>query len=351
MPDEKYAKVIKRQDDFAIRLQNSFSLMHSIQVEAFNVMKTIPAEEIYKKYFPEFNDGVTHPIEILNSIIRFRTENPEKAELLSNELNSFPEYGIFLKKLNEYDEIKYKYYFDLYSYFKMINKDRKALFDKEYTATVDALADRGVFLYFQQTPDLPLKGMSVDEAERFILNLYSMDNYGGLYYSFGKIFSDKSDNPLQTNKTNDLREALLCLSFGSYQSCARTMFALLENEHQNASSLFTRSSGRERADAIDDLVEEMGNDYYEKVWEKINSYYKSLNCDTDKMDSSKINRHDLMHGTYKHIATSEDCVKLILLYASFKDLSFYVQRLADFQIEFTQDTAISLFKMNKKFGN
>ena len=108
MPDEKYAKVIKRQDDFAIRLQNSFSLMHSIQVEAFNVMKTIPAEEIYKKYFPEFSEGVTHPIEILNSIIRFRTENPEKAELLSNELNSFPEYGIFLKKLNEYDEIKYK---------------------------------------------------------------------------------------------------------------------------------------------------------------------------------------------------------------------------------------------------
>lgn len=56
------------------------------------------------------------------------------------------------------------------------------------------------------------------------------------------------------------------------------------------------------------------------------------------MDKETINRNDLAHGTYKHIATKEDCIKLILLYLSFKELSFYLQRMIGFKNELMKDT-------------
>ena len=159
-----------------------------------------------------------------------------------------------------------------------------------------------------------------------------------LCHMLSQILTTNSLNPLQENKRLDLQEALNCIINGIYQSCARTMFSLLENEHTNASNLIKQSTGFERSNEINKYVEEMGSDYYKKVWRKLNKYYKKLNCNTEKMDKETINRNDLAHGTYKHIATKEDCIKLILLYLSFKELSFYLQRMIGFKNELMKDT-------------
>lgn len=203
---------------------------------------------------------------------------------------------------------------------------------------MDSLAERGIFLYYQQTPDAPIEGLSIDDAEKLILNDLSINNFYMLCHMLSQILTTNSLNPLQENKRLDLQEALNCIINGIYQSCARTMFSLLENEHTNASNLIKQSTGFERSNEINKYVEEMGSDYYKKVWRKLNKYYKKLNCNTEKMDKETINRNDLAHGTYKHIATKEDCIKLILLYLSFKELSFYLQRMIGFKNELMKDT-------------
>lgn len=348
MTEKELEQIIKRQDEFSEQCAFLHDKMSSVQDEMVALIKNIPTEEIYKKYYNDAVKSKKHPLEILDHIIQFRTEHPAKAAQLNAELNSFPEYKIFLKKLQEYDEIKYMYYYKLFSYYKMINEDRKNIFDEEYMNTVDALADRGIFLYYQQTPDLNLEGKTVDEAEKLVLELYTVNECFNLYFMFHNVFEQKTTNSLQINKTNDLAEAFICLRFGAYQSCARTMFALLDNEHNNASSLYTRSNGRERAEAIEGYIKEMGIEYYSKVWKKLNSYYRLLNCDTNNMDVVNLNRHDLVHGTYQHIVTKEDCIKLILLYATFKEMSHYLQQMVDFQNDIKQDIIINIIKQNSK---
>lgn len=348
MTEKEYEQIIKRQDEFAEQCMGLHAKMDSIQDEMVNILEKIPTTEIYEKYFPEAGRIRKHPLETLYDLIQFRIANPEKAVQLNSELNSFPEYKEFLNKLQEFDEIKYRYYYKLFSYYKMINDDRKVLFGEEYMNTVDALADSGVFVYYQQTPDLNFDGKTVDEAEKLIMEFYTINECDNLYYMFNNVIKQNTNNPLQISKTNDLAEALICLKFGAYQSCARTLFALLDNEHVNASSLYLRSNGRERANAIESYVKEMGIDYYSKVWAKVNYYYRLLNCDTDKIDKADLNRHDLMHGTYIHTVTQEDCIKLFLLYATFKELSHYLQNMVDFQNDLKQDIIINLIKKNSK---
>lgn len=348
MTEKEYEQIITRQDEFGKQCMALHDEMIAIQNEMLNVLEKIPVKEIYEKYFPGATDGKQHPLDILDCIIRFRVENPEKAAQLNDELFSYPDYKEYLNKLQEFDDIKYRYYYKLFAYYKMINDDRKNFFDEEYMKTVDALADRGIFLYYQQTPDMNLEGKTVDEAEKFVLECYTVNECSNLHHMFREVVNQPTDNPLQTNKTSDLIEALICLRYGMHQSCARTLFALLDNEHNNASSLYSRSSGKERAEAIDNYVKEMGIEYYSKVWTKLNNYYRLLNCDTDKMDENDLNRHDLMHGTYKHIATKEDCVKLFLLYATFKELSFYLQQMIDFRNDIKQDIIINIIKQNSK---
>lgn len=237
---------------------------------------------------------------------------------------------------------KVQYYVKLYLYWKMIDKDRKTVFDTSYRTLLDQLADRGWFLYFLQTPDIPIEGKTVEDAEQVIEKMYGDNNC--IYFSlfFKDIITVDSKNELRKNKANDLQEALECLMNGAYQSCARTMFALLENEHVNASSLEKRSRGVERADEITKYVKETGSAFYKNIWSKLNKQYKQLNCDTDKMNHSNINRNDLAHGKYIHIATKVDCMKLMLLYATFKELSFYLQTMVDFINDFKKGLLVHI---------
>lgn len=346
MTEKEYEQIIKRQDEFSEQCVVLHDKMYSLQDEMVALLEKMPLEEIYGKHFPGDIKSKKSPSEIFDCEIQFITEHPEEAAQLNAELMGYPEYKKYLKKQQQFEDIKYKYYYKLFSYYKMINEDRKTLFDQEYMTTVDCLADMGIFLYYQQTPDFNLEGKAVDEAKKLVLEYYTLSECYNLYYMFHNVLEQKTSNPLQINKTNDLAEALICLRFGAYQSCARTLFALLDNEHNNASSLYSRSNGRVRAETIDSYVKEMGIEYYSKVWEKVNSYYRLLNCDTDKMDNSNLNRHDLIHGTYKHIVTKEDCIKLFLLYATFKELSHYLQNMVDFQNDIKQDIIINIIKQN-----
>ena len=338
MTKNEYIETINRQDKYAEEIETLQNKIDELEFEMANLLHKLPSEELFAKYFQNTDIKSNNPMEICKSVFTFHMEHPEKFKEISQELDTYPEYKKLGKKQKEYDTLKYQYFAKIYAFHKMIEKDRKTFFSKTYNKIMDSLAERGIFLYYQQTPDAPIEGLSIDDAEKLILNDLSSNNFYMLCHMLSQILTTNSLNPLQENKRLDLQEALNCIINGIYQSCARTMFSLLENEHTNASNLIKQSTGFERSNEINKYVEEMGSDYYKKVWRKLNKYYKKLNCNTEKMDKETINRNDLAHGTYKHIATKEDCIKLILLYLSFKELSFYLQRMIGFKNELMKDT-------------
>ena len=301
------------------------------------LLHRLPYETFFTNYFSDSNDKIDDPSAIFKRVALFWIQQTEKAKKISDELNNYPEYIEFSRKQKDYENLKYIYYAKLYTFFKMISDDRKKVFNTSYLHLMDELSERGWFIYYLQTPDIQFPNESIEDSEKFLYSLFSTNNCSYLHFLFKDLLKINTLNDIRRNKISDLKEALACISNGAYQSCARTMFTLLENEHVNASSLIKRSHGLERSNEISKYVKDMGSTYYSKVWSKINRYYKLLNCDTDKMDDSRINRHDLAHGTYKHIATKEDCIKLFLLFITFKELSFYLQNMVDFMSDFKKD--------------
>ena len=342
MNNERREETIERQDKKATEIEDIQCQLEQYEFEMAALLHQLPAEELFNNYFADKSDKKDDPQIIFQRVADFWLSETDKARQISEKLNSYPEYNEFINKQKEYEKLKVQYYVKLYLYWKMIDKDRKSVFDASYRILLDQLADRGWFLYFLQTPDIPIEGTTVEDAEQVIEKMYGDNNC--IYFSlfFKDIITVDSKNELRKNKANDLREALECLMNGAYQSCARTMFALLENEHVNASSLEKRSRGVERADEITKYVKETGSAFYKKIWSKLNKQYKQLNCDTDKMNHSNINRNDLAHGKYIHIATKVDCMKLMFLYATFKELSFYLQTMVDYINDFKKGLLIHI---------
>lgn len=338
MSDENINEIITRQDKQAEEIE---ALQHKLELYEFeleSLLHKIPTQKLFDEYFSDKADKKEDPFTIFQRIAKFWLDNPDKAKQISKELNNCNEYLEFKNKQAVYEKIKVTYYKKLYSYWKMVNEDRTSVFSAAYLNLMDDLADRGWFLYYLQTPDIPIEEKTPDEAENMLAIIYGENNCAYIAHLFKDIITVETTNELRKNKANDLCEALKCLMNAAYQSCARTMFAILENEHKNASNLITRSHGFERAKEISKYVQDMGSTYYDKVWSKINKYYGRLNCDTDKMNLSEINRNDLAHGTYKHIATKTDCIKLMLLFATFKEISFYLQNMVDFINDFKKDS-------------
>ena len=337
MNNETREKIIERQNKKAIKIEEMQRQLEQYEFEMGTLLDKLPAEELFNNYFADKSDKKDDPQIIFQRVADFWLNEPDKARQVSEKLNSYPEYYEFINKQKDYENLKVQYYVKLYLYCKMIDKDRKTVFNANYRTLMDNLADQGWFLYFLQTPDIPIEGKTVEDAEQVIEKMYGDNNCICFAHFFKDIITVDSKNELRKHKASDLREALECLMNGAYQSCARTMFALLENEHTNASNLVKRSRGVERAAEITKYVQEMGSAFYKKIWSKLNKYYKQLNCDTDKMNHSNINRNDLAHGTYIRIATKIDCIKLMLVYATFKELSFYLQTMVDFINYFKQN--------------
>ena len=94
---------------------------------------------------------------------------------------------------------------------------------------------------------------------------------------------------------------------------------------------------------ISKFVLDMGVEYYIKVWNLINNYYSNLLINTNDQKDDVVNRHDLAHGIYNKTASEEDCIKLILMYLSFKEISYILQNFKTFKEELNNDLLLLNF--------
>ena len=328
---EREAEILEKFDDELYELTNEYK----------KCCEKIPLEEILKEHNIQLYDNNIKNLEQTQNLY---ITNKTKFDEIINKLKQLPEYEESCAILNKREKIKYLYYAQFYIYWKLIHDDREKYFSSDYKKTLELLAQDGIFLYFMQTPDLNFDNIKQNEIKDYVLNSFKEYNYLNLKHLLSNILNPIAySNELHRNKISDLKEALECLQNKHFNSCARTMFAMLENEQKMASGLIKKSSNKNRLEEISKFVLDMGVEYYIKVWNLINNYYSNLLKNTNEQKDDEVNRHDLAHGIYNKTASEEDCIKLILMYLSFKEISYILQNFKTFKEELNNDLMLLNF--------
>ena len=338
-------EVITNQINEERRLAELDNQLSDLTEKYKNLIKKIPYTDILEKYGENISDNLDDNFSRIREIYLI---DRNKFNSIISEFNKYPEYKESERILNLRDDMKYKYFQQLIKYIEIINNDRKSLFSNEYNKRMNFLADKGYFIFHYQFPDEYITKIEDDKLEDYLIELYTQNNCNLIRYVFSEIFELKTfDTKLQSDKINDLKEAVNCFINKSYNSCARTMFALLENEHYKASEFTGIVSGKERSNKITDFIKRLNIEYYVNMWDKMNKYYKQCNSST-KNQNNNLNRNDLMHGGYMYNATNKDCLKLILLYINMKIIRYILNNFNLFLEEITQDAKLYKFIVTKE---
>lgn len=209
---------------------------------------------------------------------------------------------------------------------RRIASDRATLFSKEYRAKMSSLADDGVFLYYLETPDLPLLNQECN-AE-YILESFSFADYISartLFSTFAKY--DNPGEPLK-RKIEDAHAALEMMYNKAYRSAARNWFAMIEHEHKRCADILegyweakrTFKNGQLRSEKISQVVDNLLSEWDIEAWKKIDAYYKKLS-EHPKENSKTLNRNIIIHGDYENesIDVSEhDAMRLFLMWINLR---------------------------------
>ena len=316
------------------------------------------AEEKYRSFFTGIDKSDTKPFgelperksESFNRIIKILLTNPDEYEKKKNEINAkYPQFTSkeFVDSMTEMWKYQYEYYKELIKYLNKMDEDYKTLFSDDYKRKIFDLAKNGLFLFFEQTPDM--EDVLCDDVNKnleFVFNHIAIDDFGPLRQMLSMIFTDEDpDDFLRTIKTRELKEAVACLINGCYGSCARTMLALIENEHTNASSINRDffedriTKGKDRSVEISKQLGDTNITYLSECWELMDAFYKEITLNSNKKSNRFINRNEVVHGVYWNaiLPDRNSCIGLVLFYLSFKSISYFLQEIYDMKTHINEE--------------
>lgn len=219
---------------------------------------------------------------------------------------------------------------------KKIDSDRKKFFSKKYIEKMDEYADKGLLLYFLETPDIDL--LDEELTENFLIDTYLYNDCLGFKIMLDRYVSIPNPSPIMRRKSEDIIVAINLLNEGCYRSTARNIFALLESEHKRCANAFegyfTKKKeyrkGHERANKIKDLLDKISIEWEQHSWEKINNYYKRIFAN-NKIENVCF-RNGIVHGDYSEDAIDTNAVevgKLFLLWLNLRLLADSLSILED----------------------
>ena len=263
---------------------------------------------------------------------------------------------------NDLEKATFDYFEALLKLDSKINESREKLFTDKYKRKLNEFADKGVLLYFFETPDVPLlsENVSIDD----VLESFGFGGCVSLKGLFRGIVNLENPSRSMNRKIDDIVASIACIEEGFYRSAARTLFALLESEHKNCSSamdnFFTLNNsfrkGKKRAEKIYEILTHLEKEsYFSKVWEVVNRHYKTI---LDSKTDSFIDRNSIIHGDYdseKLDVTEKDVIKLMLLFINMRMISDHIQLYCEMlrkcisyaQIHFAQEQKKKTKKVNK----
>ena len=326
------------------------------------------AQEKYRSFFLDIDKNEERPFKNISE-----RKSEQFAKILDTFVNNPKEYDELLKEINnkypwfntkEFKDslitmwnCEYDYYKELISYLNMLDNDYKTYFSENYKKKTFEMAKNGLFLFYELTPDF--EEFLCDDISKnlnIVLNYFAMDDFGPLRQMLSEVFTDEDPNDfLRTVKTRELKEAVACLINDCYGSCARTMLALIENEHTNASSINRDffedkiTKGKERSIEITNQLGEIKITYFSECWKLLDDFYKEITLNSNKKSNRFINRNEVVHGVYWDaiLPDRNSCTELILFYLSFKHISYFLQEVYDMKTRMKEDFAAALARITR----
>ena len=329
-------EVIQRQDKKSKLLADKFEICRKARKVFTDFTKNINEDFISSLFgTPEKKSDCVKIVSDLHS------NNPDEYGNKIKALNKkYPQLQSeeFKKAFSDWEKAQFDYFNELIDYLNMMNDDYEKLFSPEYKKRTFELAKNGYFLFYEQTPDF--ESFLTDNLEnniKTVTSYFSCKNWSMLVHIFTGWLEDNPDDWLRTIKTNDLREALFCLVNECYSSCTRTMLALMENEHENASNINADlvkpiiTTGKERSIQISEQLKDINVTYFLECWKLMDDYYREITISAKNKSKRFINRNEVVHGVYWDtiLPNRDSCLQLILFYISFKTISFFLQSIYD----------------------
>ena len=271
--------------------------------------ENIPERERMRIFVEVLKNGKNNGYEEVRKKL-YEDKNYIEANELSKQL--LPAYIDFLKALIEVEKHQSKEY---------------ELYTDKYKKKLSEYADKGLFLYCQNTPDLPIDDddITIDD----IYNYFSLDNYMYLKDMF-ETYIDCADAAGEINKreADDLIASFNLLIEGKYWASLRNLYALIDHHHKLCSEIFNGYenmkikfvNGKQRAEYIDDLFNQMNVFYYEDVWHKINDAIEEINKGSG---NRFVSRNAIIHGDYEKIEVNpnaKDVINVFLLYVTMRQM-------------------------------
>lgn len=309
-----------KREEFDKCTDQSFALLR-VGTEKF--LTTFP------EYNAEFSNGETK-IDMVKKCINIAMSDPKRFSEMQSKIKEVEE----LRKNDEITPQLTQAFFDYLVAFsgfeEQLQKDREVLFTSEYRDRMAEYADKGVLLYFFQTPDLPILDSEVTIED--ILETLLEDDCAEMRILFLHLLQMEDPGISMKRKQEDIGITIELIAGGYYRSAVRNLFSLLDSEHKKAANTYegiikkrqTYKNGLQRSQKIDKLVENLENSWLEIAWEKFNNYYAKV-VSTNPV-KGVIHRNSIVHGDYESQLIDVDkysATKLMLLYLNLRIIADY----------------------------
>lgn len=201
------------------------------------------------------------------------------------------------------------------------------LFSDKYKTKMDEYAEQGLFLYCQNTPDLPIDDddITIDDIYNHFLNDDAMYLKGifEVFVQFGDAVGD-----INKREADDLVASYHLLIEGKYWAALRNLYSLIDHHHKLCADIFNGfentkekfRNGKERSNYIGRLFEKTKVFYYEEVWHKLDAAIGEMNTNSGKRF---VSRNSIVHGDYEIPEVNpqaKDVINVFMLYVTLRQM-------------------------------
>lgn len=281
-----------------------------------------------KEEYPDIESKLSQKettVEAMKWLLNEFINKSENYLYVSKRMKEIPEFQENQKLQDDLGIATYNYFNAVYALNEKIDSDRKKFFSKEYIEKMDEYADKGLLLYFLETPDIDL--LDKELTENFLIDTYLYNDCISFKIMLERYVNIPDPSPIMRRKGEDLVVAINLINDGCYRSAARNIFALLESEHKRCADAFEGyftkrkeyKKGHERANKIKSLLDKISIKWEQHSWEKINDYYKKVFAN-NKIEGVCF-RNGIVHGDYPEAAidtNSREVAKLVLLWLNLR---------------------------------
>jgi len=192
-----------------------------------------------KEKYPDIESRLSQKettVEAMKWLINEFYNKSENYLYVSERMKEISEFQENQKLQDELGVATYNYFNAVYDLNKKIDCDRKKFFSKEYIEKMDEYADKGLLLYFLETPDIDL--LDEELTESTLIDAYLYDDCISFKIMLERYVNIFNPSPIMQRKGEDLIVTINLINDGCYRSAARNIFALLESEHKRCANAF-----------------------------------------------------------------------------------------------------------------